>query len=182
MLVAPVISGALGSKLAGVPWTGFGPFLKALPSLAWSGLVWPVPVPWIILLGLLYMAWRSWRRRVKVEQLLEAKVKREQEELSFTFRTGDGLEWRFLASRGSPSPTIRALRPHCEKCGTPVIIYQPPGGPHSWMGTGSERDIYCPQGHMKIETSYSEIQRMEMAAQALAEVTAGDYFREQDAK
>jgi len=180
-LLGTVVTGALANKLAGVEWKGLWPFLKHLPGQIWTCITWPISVPLILLGGLLLLLWRFVRQTFRLGAELSAKAAKEREVVQLSFTTTDGFQWRFHAVRGSPSPKISDLQQHCQTCGTPIIIFEPPGGPNSWMGDGSARVVRCPQGHIEIDTSYRQLEQVNMTARALAVVTAEEYFREQGA-
>lgn len=180
-LIGTVLTGALGNKLAGIEWKGLWPFLKHLPGQIWTCITWPIPIPLILLGGLLLLLWRFGRQTFRLGAEMSAKAAKEREVVHLSFNTTDGFQWRFHAVRGSPSPKISDLQQHCQTCGTPIIIFEPPGGPNSWMGDGSARVVRCPQGHIEIDTSYRRLEQVNMTARALAVVTAEEYFREQGA-
>ena len=180
-LIGTVLTGALGNKLAGVEWKGLGPFLKHLPGQIWTCITWPIPIPLILLGSLLLLLWWFGRQSIRFGAQISAKAAREREMVQLSFTTTDGFQWRFHAVRGSPSPKISDLQQHCLTCGTPIVTFEPPGGPNSWMGDGSARVVRCPQGHLEIDTTYKQLELVKMNAKALAVVSAEEYFREQDA-
>lgn len=180
VLILPILVGAVGSKLGGLPWEGLWPFLKHLPGTIRIALTWPIPTPaWVAVLVVLGLIWLS--ARVLRLWFKEQETKRRENESVdlFVDNPPAKIRWRFVATRGNPLPTLSHQRRHCLECDAPLVVLDGPYTSTSWMAGGTERTLQCPMGHVSTPSTYQKLEQDREIAMAAALHLATDFFNDQ---